>query len=227
LAHKKGFLVVINGSHESKELDDVSKELTGSIKTVFDVADKKIVALEIQKIVNKIGPIDVLVNYAGIILNYPKTIDEVDDEKSIKEWRVNVLGPIHCIQAVLPGMLKQKKGSIINITSIKGYPNYSSMSSFTYSQTKAAVLSMTKSLAKIYSPQGVRLNAVCPGYFETDISKIWSKETWNRINNGILLGRTGKVEELAQLVMFLASDDSSYITGSDYLIDGGYTLKNK
>lgn len=227
LAHSKGYRVIIHGSKESKELDEVNKSLSESFKLVFDVADKLATKKSIHKFIKENGLIDVLVNNAGIILNYLKDIDEVDDDKALQEWKVNVLGPIHCVQAVLPEMLKQKKGSIINIASMKGYPNYSTLSSFIYSQTKAAVLSMTKSLAKTYSPFGVRFNAVSPGYFLTDISKVWTKETWNRINTGILLGRVGKLEELAQLVMFLASDDSSYITGCDYLIDGGYTIKGK
>lgn len=227
LAHSKGYQVVVHGSKESKELNEVNKSLSESFKLTFDVADKIATEKSILKFIKENGPIDVLVNNAGIILNYLKDIDEVDDNKAILEWKVNVLGPIHCVQAVLPEMLKQKKGSVINIASMKGYPNYSTMSSFIYSQTKAAVLSMTKSLAKTYSPQGIRFNAVCPGYFLTDISKVWTKETWNRINTGILLGRVGKLEELAQLVLFLASDESSYITGSDYIIDGGYTIQGK
>lgn len=227
LAHSKGYRVVVHGSKESKELEEVNKELSGSHKLIFDVSDKQASKNSIEEFIKLNGTIDVLVNNAGIILNYLKDISEVDDHKAMQEWKVNVLGPIHCIQAVLPEMLKQKKGSIINIASMKGYPNYSTMSSFSYSQTKAAVLSMNKSLAKTYSPLGIRFNAVCPGYFLTDISKVWTKETWNRINTGILLGRVGKLEELAQLVMFLASDVSSYITGCDYLIDGGYTLKGK
>ncbi|MFA5769996.1 MAG: SDR family oxidoreductase [Patescibacteria group bacterium] len=227
LAHSNGYRTIVHGSKESKELDEVNKNLSGSFKLIFDVSDKLATFQSINKFIKENGQINVLVNNAGMIMNYPKNIDEVDDDKALLEWKVNVLGPIHCIQAVLPEMLKQKKGSIINIASMKGYPNYSTMSSFTYSQTKAAVLSMTKSLAKTYSPLGIRFNAVCPGYVLTDISKIWAKETWDRINTGILLGRIGKPEEIAQLVLFLASDEASYITGSDYIIDGGYTIKGK
>jgi 3-oxoacyl-[acyl-carrier protein] reductase len=227
LAHQQGYKVIVHGRKESKELDKTYKSLSGSLKIVFDVANKQETNKAIGLLLDKLGTIDVLVNNAGIALNTPKDISEIDDEKALQEWKVNVLGPIHCIQAVLPSMLKKGKGNIINIASIKAYPNYATLSSFTYGHTKAAVLEITKALAKVYSPCGIRFNAVAPGYVLTDISRLWSKEAWERVNNGILLERVAKPEEIAPLVMFLASDESSYITGSDFLIDGGYSLKGK
>ncbi len=124
-------------------------------------------------------------------------------------------------------MLKKKIGSIINISSIKGYPNLATMSTFTFAQTKSAVVSMTKSLAKIYSPKGIRVNAVAPGYTETDQVKLWNEQTFKRINEGTLFGRMAQPEEIAPLVLFLASDEASYVTGSVFLIDGGYMIKGK
>lgn len=226
-AHNKGYKVIIHASSESKELDGLHKNLSGSIKTVFDVKNKKDTHEAIQKVLVSIPTIDVLINNAGIALNHAAEIYDVTDKKALEEWRVNVLGPIHCIQAVLPGMIKNKKGSIITIASIKGHPNYATLSSFTYGQTKAAVLNMTKSLAKTYSPQGVRFNSVSPGYVLTDISKSWTKETWGRVNSGILLDRISQPTEVASLVLYLASDEASYITGSDFVVDGGYRLKGK
>jgi len=227
LAHKQGYKIILNGSKESPQLNATFKSLPGSIKTVFDVANKEETNTSIQDIIDQVGAIDILVNNAGIILNTPKDISEVDDEKALQEWRVNVLGTIHCIQAVLPAMLEKGRGSIINLASIKAYPNLATLSSFTYGHTKAAVLEITKSLAKTYSPKGISFNVVSPGYVSTDISQSWPKETWERINNGILLDRVAKPEEIAPLVMFLASDDASYITGSDFVVDGGYSLKGK
>lgn len=227
LAHHRGYVVIVHASSDSDELNEVHRSLEGSVKIFFDITDKEKTKHEIRKIRQKVGTIDSLVNNAGTVINYIKDIQECDDDKATQEWRVNILGTIHVIQAVLPAMLIKKKGSIVNIASMKGYPNYSSMSSFTYSMTKAGVLTMTKSLAKTYSPMGVRFNAICPGYVETGISEIWSPETRKRIVDGTLLGRVADPEEVARLALFLVSDESSFITGGDFLIDGGYTLKGK
>ena len=140
---------------------------------------------------------------------------------------MNVLGTIHCVQAVLPRMLKKGKGSVVNVSSIKGYPQLATMSTLTYAPAKASVVSLTKALAKTYSPKGIRFNVIAPGYVETDQVNDWNEETFKRINEGTLLGRMAKPEEIAPLVMFLASDEASYMTGSRILIDGGYMLKGK
>lgn len=227
LAFEKGYTVVLHGSKYSQKLDELHKKLKGSFKTYFNVVDKEATQKEIQNIIHQTGRIDAVINNAGVIVNYIKDIQESDDEKALEEWRVNVLGPLHVIQAVLPSMIKSKSGSVVNIASIKGYPNYSTVSSFTYSMTKAAVISMTKSLAKRYSPQGIRFNVISPGYVRTGISNIWSKETWKRMIDGTLLGRIAEPKEIAPLALFLASDEASFITGSDYVIDGGYMLGGK
>ncbi len=124
-------------------------------------------------------------------------------------------------------MLAKKSGSIINIASIKGHYNLSTMSTLTFATTKAGIISLTKSIAKSYGDKGIRCNSVSPGYVETDQVKDWNQETHNRINNGTILGRIGQPNEVAPLVLFLASEEASYITGSDFLVDGGYTIKGK
>lgn len=227
LAHKQGYKVVVHGRTDSGALKQTHQELSGSIKTFFDVSDRQAVQDSLSQILKNLG-IDVLVNNAGVATNPTNNnIDEINDDKAIEEYRVNLLGTIHCVQAVLPGMLKNGKGSVVNIASLKGIPNLATMSFPTYAASKAGVISITKSLAKVYSPQGIRFNVVCPGYVETDISKQWSEESWKRVNSGILLGRIAQPSEIAPLVMFLASDEASYITGSEFLIDGGYSIKGK
>ena len=227
LAYGKGWTVIVHGSKDSQELKEENVKLKGSLRTNFDIADKEATNKGIKEIINQVGNIDAVVNNAGIVLNYIKDISEMSDEKALEEWRVNVLGTLHVIKAVLPSMLEKHSGSIVNIASMKGYPNYSTMSSFTYSQAKAGVISLTKSLAKAYSGQGVRVNVISPGYVQSGISSIWSEATYKRIIDGTLLGRVAEPKEIAHLALFLASDDASFITGSDIIIDGGYTLKGK
>ena len=225
LAHQKGYKVVVHGKTDSQALEQVHKELEGSYKAVFDVSDKAATHTAIDDLLKELGTIDVLVNNAGVARNFIKDISEVDDDKAIEEYKVNVLGTLHCVQAVLPKMLESGSGSVVNISSIKGYPNLATMSTLTYAPAKAGVVSVTKALAKSYP--SVRFNVVAPGYVETDQVNDWNEETFNRINNGTVLGRIAKPEEIAPLVLFLASDEASYITGSEFLADGGYSIKGK
>lgn len=227
LAHKQGYKVVVHGKSDSEELNKTQQELDGSLKVVFDVADKKAMHEAITNLLNEVGTIDVLVNNAGVARNFLKDISEVDDDKAIEEYRTNVLGTLHATQAVLPKMLEQQRGSVINIASIKGQYNLATTSTLTFATTKAGIISLTKALAKTYGDKGVRFNTVSPGYVETDQVNDWNEETFKRINDGTILGRIAKTEEIAPLVMFLASDEASYITGSDFLADGGYSIKGK
>jgi 3-oxoacyl-[acyl-carrier protein] reductase len=225
LAHKQGYRIIVHGKSHSDELERTHKQLEGSIKTAFDVSDKGATHSAIFELLKEVITIDVLVNNAGIGLNLIKDISEVDDDKAIEEYKVNVLGTLHCIQAVLPKMLEKGGGSVINISSIKGCPDMATMSTLTYAPAKAGVMSLTKALAKAYP--NVRFNAVVPGYVKTDQANNWDEEIINKISSSTILGRIAKPEEIAPLVMFLASDGSSYITGSAFLVDGGFSIKGK
>jgi 3-oxoacyl-[acyl-carrier protein] reductase len=227
LANERGYKVIVHGKTDSGKLNDVHEALDGSIKTFFDISDKNAVEESVSQVLEKVGVIDVLVNNAGIAKNFLSDISEMDEESAMEEFRVNVLGTLNCIKAVLPGMVKRKSGSIVNVASIKAHPQLSTLSTLTYATTKAGVISLTKSLAKKYSEKGIRINSVSPGYVETDQVEDWSEDTFQRINEGTLLGRMAKPQEIAPLALFLASDEASYITGSDFLVDGGYMLKGK
>lgn len=226
-AYDKGYKVIVHGRNDSDELNKTHQELKGSIKTFFDVSDKAEVQEKIAELLAEAESIDGLVNNAGIARNFLKDISEVDDEKALDEYRTNVLGAIHVTQAVLPSMVKNKSGSIVNITSIKSFPELATMSTFTFAASKSALKSITKSLAKTYASFGIRVNAVAPGYIETDQVKDWNEQTFKRINEGTLLERIGQATEIAPIVVFLLSDESSYITGTEVLADGGYMLKGK
>lgn len=221
LAAKKGYRVIVHGRTDSLDLQKVHKEIEGSERVFFDVADKGAT----QGALRSIGEIDILVNNAGVAHNFLNDVQDMDDQKALDEYAVNVLGSLHCIQAVLPGMQVKKSGTVINISSIKGQYNLATLSTLTYAATKAGVISITKALAKAY-PE-IRFCSVSPGYVETDQVDDWNEETFRRINDGTILGRIGQPEEIANMVLFLASQDASYITGADFLIDGGYAIKGK
>jgi len=221
LAAEKGWNVIVHGKTDSDDLKQVHKEIEGSEKVVFDTTDKQAVIDAIKSV----GHIDVLVNNAGFGYAGIKDIFEVEDEHAIEEYRINVLGTLHCIQAVLPSMLEKGSGSIVSVSSIKGHYNLGTMSSLTYAPSKAGVISLSKALAKSY-PQ-IRFNTVSPGYIETDQAKGWDDAVYKKIEDGTIMERIGQPEEVANLIAFLASDDASYITGADYLVDGGYSIKGK
>lgn len=225
LAHSQGYKVIVHGKTDSPELVKTQQELSGSLITAFDVANKAEVSAAIGKLIDEVGTIDVLINNAGVARNFLKDVTELNDEKAIEEYRVNVLGTLHCVEAVLRHMVEKGNCSIVNISSIKGYSNLATMSTLTFAATKAGVVSITKALAKAYP--SVRCNVVAPGYVETDQVKDWNGETFERISKGTILGRIAQPNEIAPLVMFLASDDASYITGSEFLADGGYSLQGK
>lgn len=226
-AAKLGYFVILHGQTLSKDLKQMHRQIPNSSLLCFDVTDKKAVFKQINSAIKMFGRIDALVNNAGWFGNRCNSLDDIDDKKAIKEFSTNVLGTIHCCQAVIPLMIKQSGGSIVNISSMKGIPNLSTFSSLTYGATKAGVISITKSLAKKYAEGGIRINSVLPGYVHTDQVKNFSAETLSRIKNGILLNRMGQPEEIAHLVLFLLSDQAAYITGADFLIDGGYAIKGK
>jgi 3-oxoacyl-[acyl-carrier protein] reductase len=225
LAHKQGYKVIVHGRTESDELKATHQALEGSLLTVFDVADKAATHTAIEELLKEVGTIDILVNNAGIAHTGTSDVADVDDEKAIEEYRVNVLGMLHCVEAVLPGMQAKKQGSVVSISSIKGHTNLATMSTLTYAPSKAGVRSLNAALAKAY-PE-IRFNTVSPGYVETDQVKGWNEETFNRINKGTIMERMAQPAEIAKAVMFVASDDASYMTGSDLLVDGGYSIKGK
>lgn len=220
-AAKKGYKVIVHGRTDSEDLKSIHSEIPDAEKVYFDVSDKR----DVHDKLADFGDIDVLINNAGIARNFINDIQDVDDEKALDEYKVNVLGTIHCIQAVLPRMLNSKGCSIVNVSSIKGVSGLATMSTFTYAPAKAGVISITKALAKSYP--SIRFNVVSPGYVETDQVEDWNEETFKRINDGTILGRMAQPEEVANLLLFLASDEASYLTGSEILIDGGYSLKGK
>ena len=209
-------------------LEDLKKDAESggsneSLKTYeLDVTNREAIANIVKEIVDTFGRIDVLVNNAGI------TRDQLLVRMSEKDWdavvNVNLKGVFNMTQAVAPQMIKQKKGSIINTSSVVGI--YGNIGQTNYAATKAGVIGMTKTWAKELARKGaqIRVNAVAPGFIKTPMTEKIPQKIVDRVVERIPLGRFGEAEEVARVYLFLASDESSYITGQVIGVDGGITL---
>jgi NAD(P)-dependent dehydrogenase (short-subunit alcohol dehydrogenase family) len=169
------------------------------------------------------GSIDILVNNAGV--NLPGTFHEVPNEIIQKTLQVNVAGMMYLSRACIPQMLKQKSGSIVNMSSINGLVSEPFLA--VYSASKGAVVMLTRGIALDYAKTGIRCNAICPGWVDTPINYAHADLLGgiNKVYDGISvfqpIGRPGEPREIAHLVLFLASDEASFITGSIISADGG------
>ncbi|MBP3805802.1 MAG: SDR family oxidoreductase [Oribacterium sp.] len=201
-------------------LKDECKDLEGNIlPVVYDITDKTLIIDNIKTIKNnQRGRLDILVNNAGV--KWDGVIEMVDDSKIDKMFAVNVIGTIHMVQGALRLMKRNPSGaSIINISSLVGLRGNVGQS--VYGATKGAVASLTKSWAKEFAPQHIRVNAVAPGSIDTGMFYEMSTDKIQESIDAIGLKRLGTPEEVAKVILFLASDLSSYVTGEIIGVDGG------
>lgn len=220
LAKEYGATPILHGKMESEDLKNLAKEL--DCEYIFcDVSSKTAVQFEVDKILEKIKRIDILVNSAGISIN--QKFLESTDEIWLELFKINVLGTTHFCQVVIPNMQKNKYGRIVNIASIRGYTATSGNAA--YSASKAAIINITSTLAKQFAPD-IFVNAVAPGFTDTPIAQTWSEQVEIQAKNN-LFGRIAKPKEIAEAILFLASDKASFITGQTILVDGGYSISGK
>lgn len=198
-----------------------------AIAHACDVSDQ----CQVKKIFDTIGGLGILVNNAGIA--HVGNAENTQEEDFQKVFNVNVKGVYNCIQAALPIMKKNGSGVIINLSSIAAHVGISER--FAYSMSKGAVHAMTLSVAKDFLKEGIRCNSISPARVHTPfvdgfLAKNYpghEAEMFQKLSASQPIGRMGTVEEIAQLVLYLASDEASFITGTDYPIDGGFiTLNN-
>lgn len=224
---------VIVASRRLSVLKKVAEEIKAlgrrSLCVQTDVSQKADVDNLIQKVMAEFGRVDILVNSAGIGHSVP--FIEMTDDLRDRIWDINVKGVWDCTQAVIPIMRKQKYGKIINISSVTG-PMVSSKGLTAYSASKGAVSGFTRALALEVAKYGINVNAICPGYVDTPMLRPASTKTGTDPNDfikglskSIPMGRLGSIEETGDLAVFLASEASKYITGTEIVFDGGNIIQ--
>lgn len=189
-----------------------------AIPVQLDVTKESEWKSAIDKVIDKYGKLDVLVNNAGALKRKPFTETTLEDYQEL--INVNQLGVFMGMQAVIPQMAKQQKGSIVNNVSISAFAPISRSS--VYAATKASIVAMSKAAAIELGPKGIRVNMVHPGGIETEMAT--QGKDVPAYYDSVPLGRIGQPIEIARAVAFLASDESSYCTGTELVVDGGMTL---
>ena len=221
---KEGYNVVTNYVSDKTDKEGLKKEFeNNNVKALVlkaDVSKTEDVENLVKQAIDTFGKIDVLVNNAGITRdNLLMRMPEEDFDKVIE---TNLKGTFLVTKAVTKYMMKKRQGSIINLSSVVGVAGNAGQSN--YSASKAGIIGITKSVAKELASRNIRANAVAPGFIETDMTNVLSDTVKETIHNQIPLKRMGNAKEVAELIYFLGSEKSSYITGQVINIDGGMVM---
>lgn len=221
---KEGCNLVLNYVSDSTDVE--------KIKSEFDEYGIDVLVLKadvsvfedcenlVKEAIAKFGKIDILVNNAGITKD--TLIAMMKEDAFDKVIDVNLKGTFNVTKNVVPYMMKKRSGNIINISSVVGIVGNAGQSN--YAASKAGIIGFTKSLAKELAPRNIRVNAVAPGFIDTDMTSVLSDKVKENINLQIPLKRMGKAQEVANVVSFLAGNESSYITGQVINVDGGMVM---
>ena len=220
----EGYNVVLNYNNSEKQAKDLACQIEEfGVKCLTfkaDVSNNAQVQQMVEEAIATFGSIDVLVNNAGVALY---KLFQQSTSKDVQDvFDVNVFGTINTTRAVVPGMISNKFGKIINISSIWGKVG-ASMESI-YSASKGAIISLTLSLAKELAPSGICVNCVCPGVVETDMLNNFSDEDKRDLAQQTPLNRLGDVKDVANMVYFLSSEGADFVTGQVVTVDGGFVL---
>lgn len=223
---REGASVVITGRRQ-EELDRVVngivKEQGKAFAVAGSVTDERHVQEAVRQTVQQFGQLDILVNNAGVG-DFGKRLHEIDDATWMQVFDVNLTGVFRMTRAVLPQMLKQGKGAIVNISSIASLIGLSSLP--VYAASKGGLDALTRALAVDYAKDGIRCNVVNPGLIDTPMAAplMSNSELLDPILSHYPIRRAGKPEEVANMVLYLVSDEATWVTGGTFPIDGGMTI---
>lgn len=219
LARNGADIVVSDINFEKAEETAKEVELIGSkaLAIKVNVAHLGEVEQMVETILEKFGKIDILVNNAGITRD--KLILRMTEEDWDMVLDVNLKGTFNCTKAVIRYMAKQKSGKIVNIASVVG--EMGNAGQVNYSASKAGVIGLTKTIAREFAQRGINVNAIAPGYIETPMTDVLPDKVKEELRRLIPMERLGKPEDVAEAVLFLVSDASSYITGQVLNVNGG------
>ena len=220
----EGVNIVLNYRSNEEKAIEVESELreygVDVLRVKADISQLTQVEDLIKQAKEKFNKIDIMVNNAGV--NIDKLIIRMKEEDFDNVLDVNLKGVFNCLKSITPVMLKQRQGSIINISSVVGL--IGNAGQVNYAASKAGVIGMTKSLAKEIGVKGITVNAVAPGFIKTDMTDSLSDSYKEKIEKEIPLRRFGTAEDVADVVCFLASENAKYITGQVIHVDGGMVM---
>ena len=220
----EGYNIVLNYRTENDELENLKKEIGANNVEVLavqgDVSNFEDCENVVKETIEKFGRIDVLVNNAGITKDMLLARMKEEDFKQVID--VNLVGTFNVTKNVISYMMKARSGRIINISSVVGISGNAGQSN--YAASKAGIIGFTKSLAKEVASRNILVNAIAPGFIQTSMTDVLKDEIKEEIAKAIPLKRMGTADDVANLVRFLASEDSSYITGQVINVDGGMLM---
>jgi len=221
---KQGYNIALNYRKENEELENTKKEIekigVQILAVKGDVANFEDCENFVKQVIERFGQIDVLVNNAGITKDMLLMRMKKEDFEQVID--TNLVGTFNVTKNVVPYMMKARSGRIINISSVVGISGNAGQTN--YSASKAGIIGFTKSLAKEIASRNILVNAVAPGFIETNMTDVLKDDVKQEIAKNIPLKRMGTAQDVANVVKFLASDDSSYITGQVINVDGGMLM---